>query len=479
MIKMVKILFLDYRQLEIIDGFKRALHPPKKHSEAPLLTSEHDWGDSGMSMYGSVIYRQDEKRFQTWYTTRMPKKGGVVAYAESEDGINWERPKLDISRYGRRKTNIVFDKHPHGTAVYYDEKEERPGWKYKMLTGAAPSGRISAFRSADGINWKPAAENPVIGTNPDCPMSFCRLEDGRYVAFHRPGFADRRVGRTESWDFRNFSEPAVVMEPDQCDPPNTQFYGLGATTYGEYMIGSLWIYNTDVDDMGFNKMYGFQQPEFVHSRGSYCWHRTDQGTPLLKVELGTDKFDRGQIQPASSPVFMEDEVRFYYVGSRGRHGGGKPKSGRQPVRSEKSKGFGQGLGMASCKPDRFVGVTAKGNGRILTRPFWTDNPRFCINANVRRNGGISVGILDIDGNPIDGFEREKCRPVKGDSTCHVLSWKGEPDQSGLAHRELRLDIRCRNATIYSIYAGSEEQTKDYRNFRIPTFLNMEAEKERM
>lgn len=35
---MIKFLFLDYRQMETIEGFVRKLEPPKKHSVEPLLT---------------------------------------------------------------------------------------------------------------------------------------------------------------------------------------------------------------------------------------------------------------------------------------------------------------------------------------------------------------------------------------------------------------------------------------------------------
>jgi len=369
-----------------------------------------------------------------------------------------------------RGTNIVFDQEPHGTAVIYDGADPRPDWKYNMLTGAAPSGRISAFRSADGIHWRRAAENPVIGTNPDCPISFCRMPDGRIVAFHRPGFADRRVGRTETWNFRNFSEAVVVMEPDQSDPPNTQLYGMGSAVYGAYMIGTLWVYHTDVDDMGFHKMLGYQEPEFVHSRGSYCWHRTAQGTAWIRVEKDPARFDCGQVQPVSAPVFLEDEVRFYYVGQRGRHGAKDTWQGKGPR---------AGFGLATCKPDRFVSVTARGDGRILTRPFWTDAPRLCANARIARGGSLRAEVLDVAGQTLPGFSLEKCLPLTGDSVAHEFVWKDSPDLTTLLNREIRLRVHARNAALYSLYSGTVEEARRYWEFRIPSFIAMTGEKEMM
>jgi len=464
---MIKFLFFDYRQIETIEGFVRKLARPRKHPASPLLESRHAWGADYMSFYGSVVRRPEDGRFQMWYTTRGPKEGLVLAYAESPDGIAWNRPELDVVKWRGKPTNIVFDQDPHGAAVMYDERETRPEWKYKMMAGAAPSGRISAFRSADGIHWQPAAENPVVGTHPDCPMSFCRLADGRYVAYHRAGFSDRRVGRTQSWNFKDFSEAVVVMEPDQGDPPNTQFYGLGAVPYGGYLIGTLWVYHTDPDDMGFNKMHGYIEPEFAHSRGSFCWHRTAQGDPWIRVEKDKARFDSGQVLSASAPVFLEDEIRFYYVGTRTRHGESKHQARDKPQ---------AGVGFASCKPDRFVGVTANSNGRILTRPFWTETPRFCVNATVRKGGSLRAEILQTDATTVPGFTMKDCIPVSGDSTQHVLAWTGDPDMSVLAQREIRLRIHCRNTTLYSLYSGSEQEAKSYWEFHIPSYVNMERAK---
>ncbi len=60
----------------------------------------------------------------------------------------------------------------------------------------------------------------------------------------------------------------------------------------------------------------------------------------------------------------------------------------------------------------------------------------------------------------------------------MLAWKGDPDPSLLAHREIRVRIRCKNTALYSIYAGTEKEAKRYWEFRIASFLGMEREMER-
>jgi len=454
---MIKFLFFDYRQFEQVDGFTRRLEPPRKHGEPLFTSTQQPWYKNYLQLYGSVIRRPDGP-FQMWYST-----GGWnemhVAYAESDDGIDWRHPKLDIVRCKRRKTSIVMAGRAIGAAVIYDEREPRETWRYKMLCAPDPPVRIGAFRSADGIHWAPAAENPVIGTHPDGPICLMRQTDGRYVAYHRPSHGDRRVARTESWDFVNWSETKAVLEPDQDDPTNIQFYGMGAIPYGEYEIGTLWIYRTVPDDMSWTKFFGgAQYPELTHSRGGYAWHRTAQGTPWIGLSKDEGALERCQIRMASQPVLMEDEIRYYYAGCKSCHGEeGKPIAGPR-----------WGLSFASCKPDRFVSVTARQRGRILTRPFWVDTPEFFVNAKVSRSGHIRAEITDIDARPIPGFEMRNGLHVKGDSCYHELTWRHGPDPSGLANREIRIRLEVQKAKLYSIAAGSEPEARRYWDFTLPT-----------
>ena len=464
---MLKMLFLDYRDFESVRGFRRRVEPPRKFEDNPILVSDDPVEGDRMSLYGSIIRRPGDGLWQAWYTVRGPS-GGALAYAESEDGVEWHRPALDVVEVDGKRSHLIFDQSPHGATVIYDEREVRPEWRYKLMAGAAPSDRTSAYRSADGIHWLPAAENPVIGTNPDCPMSLHRAHDGRYVLYCRPDWADRRVSRRESWDFRHWSEPRIVIDQGPGDHPQTQFYGLGAMPYGAYEIGTLWVYHTEAEDMEFWKMHGHQQPELAYARSGHAWHRAELGTAW--IALGAeDRWEWGGIQPASAPVLLDDEIRFYYVGVRTEHGAAS-FGGPEPR---------CGIGFASMKPDRFAGVSATAEGHILTRAFWTETPEFYVNARVQRGGELRVGILDLEGRAIEGFELENSVGAVGDSTSHRLAWRNHPDSSVLCNRQIRLSVFAREVTVYALLAGSGSELASYWQFRIPSFLDMEHERARM
>src|SRR5262249_32288163 len=156
-----------------------------------------------------------------------------------------------------------FDGGPHGTAVIYDEREDRPGWRYKMVHGvsaATRSHRVEAFKSPDGIHWTDACENPILGISSGGPIGLLRASAGRDVLYLRPTGGDRRIARTESWDFVHWSEIKIVMDQGPVDPPQVQFYGMDAALYGAYEIGLPWIYHTVATDLGFGKGQGKMEP---------------------------------------------------------------------------------------------------------------------------------------------------------------------------------------------------------------------------
>ena len=106
---MIKFLFLDYRELETVEGFARELQQPTKHEGNPLFVADAPWEHGNMQLYGSVL-KVPGKPFQMWYSTIEPPWRIRLAYAESDDGLVWRRPKLDIHEFHGLKTNIVMNR---------------------------------------------------------------------------------------------------------------------------------------------------------------------------------------------------------------------------------------------------------------------------------------------------------------------------------------------------------------------------------
>lgn len=447
---MRKLMFFDCRELDRLAGFERCLEKPVKRRGGPLLVPDQPWENGNMQLYGSVIKAPD-RPFQLWYSVVHKPWRALLAYAESDDGIRWRKPLLDLVPFKGRKTNLLLDCDIHGPAILYDAQEPREAFRYKMMAGAAPSGCILAWGSPDGIHWKPMRPNPVIGTNPDSPMGFLRTGDGRYVAYHRFSFG-RRVCRSESWNGVDWTnDPRLVLEPDAGDPPQIQFYGMGSALYGPYEIGTLWIFHTDPTEFGMGHMNGYQEAELTYARSGYAWHRAMQGTAFIP-RGGKGAWDCGNLQCASQPVFLDREIRYYYAAGNQLH-----------EREWELRPQHDGLGMATLQPDRFIGLqTNSPRAEFLTLAFRLNGPALFLNAKTEKNGWIRMELLDAQANPLPGFSANRCRPISGDALDHPIVWERSPALP--VDSVVRLRLTAHQARVYSLSIPEPNETPVYHRF---------------
>ena len=66
-----------------------------------------------------------------------------------------------------------------------------------------------------------------------------------YFISLRPHLADRRQALSETKDWKDFSPPVLLMQPDAQDTASSLFYGMPVIQYEQIFIGLLWIYHTD------------------------------------------------------------------------------------------------------------------------------------------------------------------------------------------------------------------------------------------
>ena len=112
-------LFVDDFWIEGSSGVTRHLHQPVRQEAA--IIPENPW-ETKISSYNTV--EEDSGIYRMWYHTSDPlfsptKTGDVTeslkykmmhAYAESTDGITWNKPTIGLIDYqGSRNNNLVFD----------------------------------------------------------------------------------------------------------------------------------------------------------------------------------------------------------------------------------------------------------------------------------------------------------------------------------------------------------------------------------
>ena len=445
-----KFLFLDNRLYEYVRAFRRRLNQPLQYAGNPIMEPELPQEFNRVLLYGSVIRDPDTGLFRMWYSSSAhePKSVSHLLYAESDDGYVWRKPSLDIVP----GTNIVMDDDCkiHGPTIILDQDEADAAKRYKMVARRG-RGTLAGYVSGDGIHWKLLRDEPLIYADSDCQIGFFRdPESGLYQTSFRDACPDRRVWRSESEDFLTWRRPVLAMEPDIHDPIQTQIYSLQMTPYGAYVLGWLHRYSTWEADRGPTKMNGNWDIELAFSRGGYCWHRPAQGENFIPRDPGG--WTAGLISPASSPLFFDDEIRFYFAGCEREHGD-----------EYSSKRFR--IGVASLQPDRFLSLDAGDQkAEIMTRAFATREPALFLNV-AATGGTVRAELRDVDGVPIPGYELDNCVPVEADATAAQVHWRGNPSPAAFIEKPIRLYLTATRSSLYSATFADAATIGDYRNFK--------------
>lgn len=149
----MKYLFIDRKYVQRTDGIKQVFHQPVKE-KAPVLKPESPWESDSLLLWNAPIWCDERRRWRMWYS------GGpnLPLYAESEDGLNWERPSLGrVSWEGATNNNIInlgftaqTPKQNHIVLVR-DDYETDPTRRFKGLTYFSPE--LVSLVSADGLDW--------------------------------------------------------------------------------------------------------------------------------------------------------------------------------------------------------------------------------------------------------------------------------------------------------------------------------------
>ena len=152
----------------------------------------------------------------------------VVCYAESKDGLHWEKPALGICEFnGTKDTNILFrtrdltlpaDQYDNFFVFIDDNPNCREGERYKAMVERSGHWRqhLTGYVSDDGIHFQYKYKFDMKGTFDTLNTCFFDKNIGKYVAYIRDFHKDekykdihgvRDVRRSESEDWISWSVP--------------------------------------------------------------------------------------------------------------------------------------------------------------------------------------------------------------------------------------------------------------------------------
>jgi len=470
-------LLLDDTIVEDRWKLERVLQPPIKHPATPVLKCDKPW--EGATIYGAnVIWDEERSLYRMWYgsySNRALHEGDpwlyYIAYAESDDGIHWEKPLMDICPRGEHKrTNIVYTgTHMQGSPdcprhriqighVFKDRTDPDPERRYKMIalqgrpnanTGFAHSG-IELAVSPDGLHWGLAGEQAILDYHSDCENHVVRDEDNdRWLLYCRPTVYSsgrsgeganrhhrRRVAVMVSPDLAEWSYPRTVFYPDELDCPD--FDHTRAFRYGN---GYIMLYGAmEGDTTGCNEV------RLASSADGFRWEPYRTREPF--IARGTaGSWDAGSVRPTCPPVPCGDDLLVYYSAATvGQHETG-------PLMT--------GIGVAVMQPDRFVEQRAGDEtGYLLTREFLLEGSHLVVNALGRTVGSPPTLRVELlrhapmgghDGftEAFEGFTLDDCDPIHGAGVNLTVKWQGREDLSELRSRGVYIRFELTNMGLYS------------------------------
>ena len=463
-----KRLFADDWVIERMDGLTRTLHPVKKHPKNPLLRAEMPWEKPCVLLYGTVMYdpNRTKDRFRMWYLCYTPKynedyserlsKTGRVAYAISQDGLNWERPKLGIHEYEGSKENNIAIPGPWGVvSVHYDPRDSDPERRYKVQVRY--NGHRAYF-SPDGIRWTErgrtdisAFDRSTFHWHPVKEKWFASTKNWYKIP---DGEDQRGRGYAESDDFFHWG-PVTYMCGTSRESGEI-VYGLEPFYYESMFLG-LW-------DRYRHEPLGLLDVQLAVSHNGRSWERpSDRAwiplTPLPKdfkrqktagsPHTGVDPFDprvpwdyANNAASTLGPVRVGDELWMYYSGRTTDH---------------RSRPHVGAIGLGTLRLDGFFSLDAGGEpGRLVTRPIRLVNDQLRINANAS-NGELRVAILDEKGEPIQPYTLDRCVPLTTDDVRHHVRWQGAANLQGVEGKTVRLKFKLTGAELYAFWTGEERR----------------------
>ena len=457
---------LDLLEFSSLINIKTGLTPLERHPANPVFGPNPDpeaWDSSWGS--GGAIYDEEAKIYRMRYSGSglknwIAEDGDVTnaysGYAESKDGIHFERIKVGlVDLLGSTDNNLLI---PVRTS-FEDKDETDPDKRFKAIITYGPylekigkKGRILSAYSSDEIHW--IIDEDITGTD-KAPSSdhgagpsyedLYDLPERRFKSIHRAyNLSGRAVGMsyapTLKGPWKGFENILDYYDPYKYPPyGDRQVAGWiileGGGGIGEDQVygGSGWledkIYLLSYVPVFFDGRYDMS---LAMSRDGLNFYRIKNGQSNLSPS-GAGNWDSGKISGGRG-MDKGDQRWVYYSGTPWHH--------NTMIRPKGTKARLAITGGIFGRPEWFTGIATIRNhawtyagiadppagGTLDTLPFPIEsgsNRRLLLNLDgIGDHGQIEVELLDADtGVPIPGFGRSDCRPIATGLDVPV-AWEG-------------------------------------------------------
>lgn len=445
-------------------GVRLTVHPPHAISP-PIVCADRPW-ESALNVYatlmkadgasGGALYRL---YYESHYFHRREEpredEPGMLACAESRDGVTWTKPIVgSVSFNGSVENNLVFGRElslgrgGHGATVFLDPAAP-PQERYKLVNSGREGEQFCVFGavSPDGLRWQPLRRPLLAGYKSDTQtvMAFDAAR-GKYVGYFRGWLGYERgtwqgrrtIAYAESDDFGSWPVPETILAPDASDHPDTDIYTNGYTRWpgvvdAHLMFPALYERSADVLEV-----------HMMTSRDGVHWQRPLRRPIIGRGEPGSGW--EGGVYAGCGIIALPSGEWALPIGPKW-HTHNQLRFVAGQMQEPPDRGH---LRLAHWRPDGFMSLEALGDGHCSTVPLTFAGSQLRVNAWTQFGGEITFELARATGEPLPGFTFAQCDPVTGDAPDHSVSWQGQRDISAFAGAELRLRLRLRRARLYAL-----------------------------
>ncbi len=497
-----KQLFVDSKFVASSAGVDLVMNPPYQADE-PVLMPDQTWERRPGASYGiySSILKDADGRIRAWYHVRIGdyrsgKDEAHVAYAESDDGVHFTKPVLDLfESNGTTQNNVVIPGDIGGSSVWIDPHappEVRYKNQAKVYSPPEVWGHLHMHGSPDGIHWKLLRDVELSRGGWDTQtIVFWDPPVRRYVMYTRHWFAKRHgtaggninyrtVRRLESDDLLEWGNQRIVMRPDDVDMDTYEtpfplrpegperpygrvpvdYYGASVFKYpdpeGVYVMlaNANWywydrepIVTVMRDDMGVAReetqnIYGPSRfdARLSVSRDGVNFQRCG-GRKAFLTPGKEGSFSSRMVWATPSPVPMGDELWIYYSGTNRDHDGVvDPSAGRHL----------SGIGRAVMRLDGFVSADADyGGGELVTPAIRFEGAQLELNLDTGGGGSVKVELQDHQGRPLTNYTESDASFLCGNSVRMPVRWGERTKVGELSGRPIRIRFVMRDCKLYA------------------------------
>ena len=447
-------IFIDHFLIEKMNGVQIVKHTP--HDEGPVLYFDNPW-EGAFCGYCTMI--KDGNLFRVYYRG-MPeagkdsKKKEVTCYAESKDGIHWEKPSLKLYEVnGTFNNNVVLGvvdtmRMTHNFSPFLDTNPDaKPEQKYKALGGTEKSG-LRAYVSPDGIHWKKLQEEPVFtkGLFDSQNVAFWSESEQKYICYFRvwtgTGYSGfRSVARTTSTDFIHWTSPEQMSFGDT---PMEHLYTNQTSPYyraphiyiaiaARFMPKRQVLTEEQAKELNVDPGYfkDCSDAVLITSRGGNVYDRTFMES-FIRPGIGLDNWVSRSNYPVLNVVQTSPEEISVYVN----------QDYAQPSAH---------IQRYSLRIDGFASITAPySGGEMITKPFTFSGKELEINYSTSAAGEIRFEIQDENGTPVPGYTLGDSQTIIGNEISRIVQWNGKTDLKNLVGKLVRLKVFLKDSDLYSI-----------------------------